>query len=67
MQMSRYSVPEMVCGHCKKTVEAALKALDARAEIEVDLDKHELGVATTASTEQVIASLKTAGYEAAVI
>jgi len=65
--MSRYSVPEMVCGHCKKTVEEALKALDAGADIEVDLEKHELGVATAASTDQVIASLKEAGYEAALI
>ena len=65
--MSRYSVPEMVCGHCKKVVEEALATLDSGAAIEVDLEKHEIGVTTAAEPAQVIATLKQAGYEAALI
>jgi len=62
--MIHFSVPEMTCGHCKKTVEEALNTLDANASVSVDLDKHEIGVSTAASAAEIMSSLKTAGYEA---
>lgn len=62
--MSRYSIPEMTCGHCKKTVETALHRLDAKASIDVDLEKHEIALESQASPERVIAVLKEAGYDA---
>lgn len=65
--MSRFSIPDMTCGHCKKTVETALHGLDAQARIDVDLEKREIELHTSAPTDQVLAVLKSAGYEASPI
>jgi len=65
--MTRFSVPEMTCGHCKKTIEDALHKLDAQADVTVNLDGHEIAVTSTAATDRVIATLKDAGYDATVI
>ena len=62
--MTTYKVPEMTCGHCKKTVEEALHRIDAKADIKVDLEKHEIALASAASSDQVLAALKAAGYDA---
>ncbi len=62
--MSRYSIPDMTCGHCQKTVETALHGLDAKARIEVDLENHEIELLSQAKPDLIIAALKEAGYEA---
>ena len=62
--MTKFHVPEMTCGHCKKAVEEALHGIDANAGIDVDLDKHEVTLTSSASADQAIAALKSAGYEA---
>ena len=35
--MHRFKVSGMTCGHCERAVINAIKALDAEAEIQVDL------------------------------
>ena len=62
--MMRYSIPDMTCGHCKKAVETALQELDAQAQIRVDLEKREVELQSSAPADQIVAALKTAGYEA---
>ncbi len=58
------SVPEMSCGHCKATIEAALAAVGAKADF--DLPNHEVEVSGLPAAT-VLAALKGAGYEAEVI
>ncbi|NJM82147.1 MAG: heavy-metal-associated domain-containing protein [Tabrizicola sp.] len=60
----KYHVPEMSCGHCKATVEKALAALDGAAAVTVDLTARTVEVQTARPADQVIGSLKAAGYEA---
>jgi copper chaperone len=67
MTMTKFHVPDMTCGHCKKAVEEALHGIDAAAGIEVDLDKHEISLTSSASIEQALAALKGAGYEATTV
>ncbi len=62
--MQKFSVPDMTCGHCKKTIEEAINKLDGNAKIEVDLDAHVIEVATEAGTDKLLSTLKDVGYEA---
>ena len=59
--MALYSVPDMSCGHCKSSVEAALKAIGAKAE--VDLPNRVVEV-SGAAPETVIAALDAVGFAA---
>lgn len=62
--MMRLEVPEMSCGHCKASIERAVKDLDASARIAVDLGTRRVEIATAATLEEVVAALKEAGYAA---
>lgn len=65
--MSRFSVPEMSCGHCRATIETALTEADAGAELTFDMEARSVEVDTTLEPVEVIATLKQAGYDAAQI
>lgn len=56
-------VPGMTCGHCQRAVTEALVALDAQAEVKVDLQTKQVAVNTQASRSEVVAALGDAGYE----
>jgi copper chaperone len=47
--MTLLSVPDMSCGHCKASVEAALSPLPGMAPITVDLAQRQVSVAGTAA------------------
>lgn len=64
--MTILSVPDMTCGHCKATVEAALKALPEVGSISVDLATHRVEVAGKAPADVLIEALDQAGYPATV-
>lgn len=62
--MLTLSVPEMTCGHCKATVEAAIARLDPAALVAVDLDARQVAVQTGQLAAAVVAALDRAGYAA---
>lgn len=64
--MTRFSVPDISCGHCKAAVEKALQALDADAEVNVDLAAKHVEVASAKADAEVIAALESAGFPASV-
>jgi copper chaperone len=64
--MTILSVPDMSCGHCKATVEAALKALPEVGSISVDLTTRQVEVSGKAPVESLIGALDQAGYPAVV-
>lgn len=62
--MQAFKVQGMSCGHCVRAVSAALLALDADAQVDVDLAGGEVRVESRLSAEQVLAALREEGYEA---
>lgn len=60
----KLNVPDMTCGHCKAAIEKAIAALDAGADVRVDLDGRTVEMTTTATETAVIAALKAEGYPA---
>jgi copper chaperone len=59
------TLPAMTCGHCVKTVTAAVQRLDAKAQVSTDLATHKVRVETGAAREAVLKALADEGYPAA--
>jgi len=62
--MTRFSVPEMKCGHCKAAIEEAVLDADGGADLSFDMEAREVEVDTVLDTADVVAAMKAAGYEA---
>ena len=63
--MLEYNVTNMACGHCANAITEALKAVDADAQVTVDLDKKTVSVQSTAEDGVLRAAIVGAGYEIA--
>ena len=61
--MHRYEVPRMSCGHCAGAIEKAVKALDAGAEIRIDLPAREVRVVSDRERQAIGDAIRSAGYE----
>lgn len=57
-----FTVPNMTCGGCAKSVTKALVSVDADATIETDPSKREVRVRTSANEVALRAVLSEAGY-----
>lgn len=62
--MLAFQVPEMSCGHCVAAIERAVKALDGRAEVAVDLPARKVTVTTTREEAEIRRAIDEAGYRA---
>ena len=62
--MLHFSVENMSCGHCVRSITAALQALDPQAQVRIDLARGELDFTGQLSIEQVLETLKAQGYPA---
>lgn len=56
-------VEGMTCGGCAASVKRALQALDAKADVNVDLPAKQVKVTTTAQLADVKAAVEDAGYD----
>ncbi|WP_431299604.1 heavy-metal-associated domain-containing protein [Tabrizicola sp. BL-A-41-H6] len=65
--MTTLSVPDMSCGHCKATVEAALAQVEGAGAVTVDLTSRKVTTAGPAPTPALLAALDAAGYPAEVV
>ena len=63
--MITFAVNGMMCAHCKKRVEDALKAVSGVVSAEADLEKKNVSVETDGSVSEDVlkAAVKEAGYE----
>lgn len=62
--MQVINVSGMSCGHCVRAIGEAIRALDAAAEVQVDLASGEVRVASRLSQEQLLAAIRQEGYQA---
>lgn len=65
--MTLISVPDMSCGHCKASVEAALARLPDTAPVAVDLTTRRVEVKGAAQPAAILAALDAIGFPAAVV
>lgn len=61
--MYELKVDGMTCGGCAASVTRALQALDAKADVSVDLPGKTVKVNTTAPLEAVKSTIEDAGFE----
>ncbi|PSN12264.1 copper chaperone [filamentous cyanobacterium CCT1] len=55
-------VPSMVCDGCVETVTEAIKALDADAKVDINLETKDVNADTTASESAVREAITAEGY-----
>jgi copper chaperone len=65
--MTKLSVPEMSCAHCKSAVEKAVASVDDLADLEFDMEARTVDIDSDIEAAGLIAALKTEGYEAVTI
>ena len=62
--MTKLSIPDMSCGHCKATVTTTLAAVAGVTEVTVDLEKRTAEVQGDAPLPGLLSALEQAGYPA---
>ncbi len=62
--MLELTLPDMTCAHCVATVQRTVAALDAQAQVVVDLPAHRVRIDTTADPDAVRQALAEEGYPA---
>ena len=60
--MIEFNVEGMSCGHCVNALTEAVKAVDPRARVDVDLASHKVRVESAQAREALAAALVEAGY-----
>ncbi|MFC3282318.1 heavy-metal-associated domain-containing protein [Litchfieldella rifensis] len=60
--MLKLIVPDMTCGHCTSAVTTAIKSVDADATVEIDLEKQQVTIESTAEAAALATAIEAAGY-----
>lgn len=62
--MTKFLIPDMSCGHCKKTIETTVKSLEAAATLDFDMAQRSVEIVSAAPVADILAALNSAGYPA---
>ena len=66
MASQTLSVPEISCGHCKSSIEAAVSPLEGVDSVEVQIDERTVQFdydGTDATLTTIVAAIEDVGYE----
>ncbi len=63
----KFSVPDMSCGHCRASIEKAVKDADPAARIAFDQDSRQVEIGSGLDAPALTAILADAGYGATVL
>lgn len=64
--MTKLSVPDMSCGHCKAAIEKAIHALEPGAGVQVNLEDRTVEVTSGIAEDALLAALMSEGFPAEV-
>lgn len=62
--MTTFSIPDMSCGHCKASIEAAVLKLDPEASVIVDLPARRVDITSTQPDQALVNALGAVGFPA---
>ena len=60
--MIEFTLPTMTCGHCVKTVTAAVQQVDAAARLQIDLTTHQVRIESSKPAAEFQHALAEEGY-----
>ena len=60
--MYQLKVKDMTCGHCANRITQAIKAIDASAVVEIDLEQKRVGITSTHPLAEITTAMTEAGY-----
>jgi copper chaperone len=60
--MIELTLPTMTCGHCVKTVTAAVQRVDAAAKLQIDLPTHQVRIESSKPAAEFQRALAQEGY-----
>ncbi|WP_116132825.1 heavy-metal-associated domain-containing protein [Tropicimonas sp. IMCC34043] len=60
--MTRFTVPDMSCGHCTATIEKAIKQIDAKATVDCNLQDHSVAIASDLPADALLGAIADAGF-----
>ena len=60
--MHRYSISSTTCGHCAGTIDYAVKSVDPKAEVTIDLQARMVSVRSTAAEAEIAKAIRATGY-----
>ncbi len=58
-----FTVPDMTCGHCVKTITGAVSQAAPGVTVAVDLPTHRVTITGTDQADKLEAAIRDAGYE----
>ena len=61
--MIEFTLPDMTCGHCVKSVTAVVHAVDAQAAVQIDLPAHKVRIESSQAAEAFGQALAAEGCE----
>lgn len=65
--MTKLSIPDMSCGHCRASIEGAFQALPGFQSVSFDQEARTATVEGTVPEPQLIATLDSIGFPASVV
>ncbi len=64
--MTKFSVPDMSCGHCKAAIEEAVAAADPGAALDFDMESRTVEISTNIGSDEILKLLDDEGYPSTV-
>jgi copper chaperone len=61
-----FDVTGMSCGHCKASITEAVRTLDERAQVHINLETGEVTVDSALTSQQIVDAITELGFEATV-
>jgi copper chaperone len=60
--MIAFDIPDMSCGHCRSTIETAIRSVDPSAGIVIDLGARKAQIETARDAGAIAEAIRNAGY-----